>query len=316
MALLRFLFSRVLVTLPVLVIVALLTFSMISITPGDPAALAAGESATPEMIEETRERLGLNEPTHVRFARWSSGAIRGDLGESLFSGQSVTAVILDRLPVTFALTGAAIVVGLVIALPAGLFAARRPGSVLDRSTVLVTSLGISAPDFFVALLLIGLFALQLEWLPATGYAPLSEGLVAWSRSILLPATALGVGVAAELTRHVRGAMADVLEQDYVRTAYAKGLSSPSIMVKHALRNAALPVVTVLGLQIRRLLGGTVIVESIFAINGVGSLAVRAVFHRDFPMLMGVALVTGLTVLVVNLLVDMSYGYLNPKVRVN
>jgi peptide/nickel transport system permease protein len=190
----------------------------------------------------------------------------------------------------------------------------RRGSWMDRATIFTTSLGIAAPEFFIGLLLVLVVALELGLLPATGYVPFADDPVEWFLRLVLPSLTLGVGVAAELARQVRGAMIDVLSRDYIQTARAKGLSTLSIIVKHGLKNAAIPVVTVLGLQIRRLLGGAVIVEQIFAMNGVGSLAVRAVFLRDLPVLLGVALITAVIVLVVNLFVDMSYGYFDPKVR--
>jgi peptide/nickel transport system permease protein len=193
-------------------------------------------------------------------------------------------------------------------------AAMRRGSWIDRATIFTTSLGIAAPEFFIGLLLVLVVALNFGWLPATGYVPFADDPVEWALRLVLPSITLGVGVAAELARQVRGSMIDVMSRDYIQTARAKGLSAQAIIVKHGLKNAAIPIVTVLGLQIRRLLGGAVIVEQIFAMNGVGSLAVRAVFLRDLPVLLGVALITAIIVLLVNLLVDMSYSYFDPKVR--
>ena len=240
--------------------------------------------------------------------------LHGDLGVSFTSGKPVTELIFDRMPITLSLTAGATLIGLLIAVPLGVFAATKRGSWLDRVTIFGTSLGIAAPEFFIGLLLVLLVALQWGLLPATGYIPFSEDPVEWLARLTLPSITLGLGVAAELARQVRGAMIDVLSRDYIQTARAKGLSTLSIIVKHGLKNAAIPVVTVLGLQIRRLLGGTVIVEQIFAMNGVGSLAVRAVFLRDLPVLLGVALTTAVIVLLVNLIVDISYGYFDPKVR--
>ena len=314
MKILSFLWRRLLASVPMLVIVALITFLLLHITPGDPAAVAAGENATQQAIEEARQRLGLDQPFAVQFWRWLNKVVVGDLGTSFVSSRPVADVILERLPITLSLTLGATVLGLLIAIPLGVFAAVQRDSWLDRATIFTTSLGIAAPEFFIGLLAILLFALHLGWLPATGYVPFGEDPVQWAVRLILPSVALGLGVAAELTRQVRGAMRDVLQRDYIQTARAKGLSTLSVIFKHGLKNAAIPVVTVLGLQIRRLLGGTVIVEQIFAINGVGSLAVRAVFTRDLPVLLGVALVSAVIVLIVNLIVDMSYGYLDPKVR--
>jgi peptide/nickel transport system permease protein len=313
-AFLRFVGKRVLSTLPVLVIVALLTFVMLELTPGDPASVVAGAEASPEAVEAAREQLGLNAPLHERFTDYIGSVAVGDLGESYTSGNPVLGTILDRLPVSLSLTLGSLLIGLLIAVPAGIFAAVKSGTWMDRVTIFNTSLGISSPEFFVGLLLILLFSLTLGWFPATGYVPFGEDPAQWALRLVLPSLTLGIGVAAELTRHVRGSMREVLQRDYIQTARAKGLSGASVIGKHALKNASLPVVTVLGLQVRRLLAGTVIVEQIFAMNGIGTLAVRAVFLRDLPTLLGVALVTAVIVLVVNLLVDLSYGYLDPKVR--
>lgn len=311
---LRYIWRRVISTIPMLVLVGLITFLLIHITPGDPAAVVAGENASLEAIEEARHRLGLDQPFLVQFFHWLVAVLHGDLGTSFTSGKPVTELILDRLPITLSLTTGATLIGLLIAIPLGVFAATQRNSWLDRTTIFFTSLGIAAPEFFIGLLLVLLVALELNLLPATGYTPFADDPLDWAARLVLPSITLGLGVAAELARQVRGAMIDVLSRDYIQTARAKGLSGLSIVVKHGLKNAAIPVVTVLGLQIRRLLGGTVIVEQIFAMNGVGSLAVRAVFLRDLPVLLGVALVTAIVVLLVNLLVDLSYGYFDPKVR--
>ncbi|MGY1917027.1 ABC transporter permease [Blastococcus sp. SYSU DS0973] len=314
MAFMRFVGKRILSTLPVLVIVVLLTFLMLELTPGDPASVVAGADASAEAIEAARKQLGLNAPLHERFTEYISSVAVGDLGESFTSGVPVLESIIDRLPVSLSLTLGALLIGLLIAIPAGIFAAVKSGSWLDRFTIFNTSIGMSSPEFFVGLILILVFSLTLGWFPATGYVPFGEDPAEWALRLILPSLTLGIGVAAEVTRHVRASMRDVLQRDYIQTARAKGLSTASVIGKHGLKNAALPVVTVLGLQVRRLLAGTVIVEQIFAMNGIGTLAVRAVFLRDLPTLLGVALVTAVIVLFVNLLVDLSYGYLDPKVR--
>lgn len=310
----RYFYRRLISTIPMLVMVGLITFLLIHITPGDPAAVVAGENASQEAIEAARHRLGLDQPFLVQFWRWLVAVLHGDLGTSFTSGKPVTELIFNRMPITLSLTAGATLIGLLIAVPLGVLAATKRGSWLDKSTIFATSLGIAAPEFFIGLLLVLLVALELGWLPATGYIPFEDDPVEWARRLILPSITLGLGVAAELARQVRGAMIDVLSRDYIQTARAKGLSNYAIVIKHGLKNAAIPVVTVLGLQIRRLLGGTVIVEQVFAMNGVGSLAVRAVFLRDLPVLLGVALTTAVIVLIVNLLVDLSYGYFDPKVR--
>jgi peptide/nickel transport system permease protein len=314
MSTLLYLLRRILSTIPILALVGLITFLLIHLTPGDPAAVVAGENASQEAIEAARHRLGLDQPFLVQFWHWLHGVITGDLGTSFTSGRPVVELIFDRLPITLSLTAGSTLVGLGIAVPLGVLAAIRRGTWIDRITIFTTSLGIAAPEFFIGLILVLVVALNFGWLPATGYIPFADDPLEWFLRLVLPSVTLGVGVAAELARQVRGAMIDVLSRDYIQTARAKGLSTLSIIVKHGLKNAAIPVVTVLGLQIRRLLGGAVIVEQIFAMNGVGSLAVRAVFLRDLPVLLGVALITAVVVLFVNLLVDMSYSYFDPKVR--
>jgi len=311
---LRYLGRRAVSTVPMLLLVGLITFLLIHITPGDPASVVAGENATEEAIQDARRRLGLDKPFLVQFFTWLTSVLAGDLGTSFTSGKPVTELIFERMPITLSLTAGATLIGLLIAIPFGVFAATHRGSWADRTTILITSMGIAAPEFFIGLLLVLVVALEWGLLPATGYTPFTEDPIEWARGLILPSLALGLGIAAELTRQVRGAMIDVLARDYIQTARAKGLSLFSIIVKHGLKNAAIPVVTVLGLQIRRLLGGTVIVEQIFAMNGVGSLAVRAVFHRDLPVLLGVALTTAVIVLIINLIVDLSYSYFDPKVR--
>ena len=311
---LLYLIRRIAAAIPILILVGLITFLLIHLTPGDPAAVVAGENASMEAIEAARHRLGLDQPFLVQFWHWLRAVSVGDLGTSFTSGRPVTELIFDRMPITLSLTAGSTLIGVGLAVPLGVFAAIKRGSYLDRITIFGTSLGIAAPEFFIGLLLVLVVALNWGWLPATGYIPFAEDPVEYFRRLALPSLTLGLGVAAELARQVRGAMIDVLSRDYIQTARAKGLSTLSIIVKHGLKSASIPVVTVLGLQIRRLLGGAVIVEQIFAMNGVGSLAVRAVFLRDLPVLLGVALTTAVVVLFVNLLVDMSYGYFDPKVR--
>jgi peptide/nickel transport system permease protein len=309
-----YLCRRLVATIPILILVGLITFLLIHLTPGDPAAVVAGENASQEAIDAARHRLGLDQPFLVQFWHWLRAVVVGDLGTSFTSGRPVTELIFDRMPITLSLTAGATLIGVGMSVPLGVFAAINRGSYLDRMTIFGTSLGIAAPEFFIGLLLVLVVALNWGWLPATGYIPFADDPLEYFARLTLPSITLGLGVAAELARQVRGAMIDVLSRDYIQTARAKGLSTFSIIVKHGLKNAAIPVVTVLGLQIRRLLGGAVIVEQIFAMNGVGSLAVRAVFLRDLPVLLGVALTTAVIVLFVNLLVDMSYSYFDPKVR--
>ena len=306
---------RLTTAIPLLVIVSFIVFFLLHLSPGDPAARAAGGSdALPADIIAARERLGLNEPLHIQYLEWLRGLVVLDLGTSLFSSRPVTEAIASALPVTLSLTFGAVVVALLIAIPTGILAARRQGGALDRLIMIGASLGIALPNFFVGLMLVLVFALTVRWFPATGYVDLLTDPWRWLQHMTLPWIALGIAVAAELARHLRGALRDVLSQDYVRTAYAKGLPGRLAIGKHGLKNAAIPVVTVLGLQIRALLGGVVVIEQVFSLPGLGSLAVHAVFNHDYPIVQGVAMVSVAIVLIVNWVVDLSYGYFNPRVR--
>ena len=305
---------RLVAVIPLLVLVTFMAYGIILLVPGDPAITIAGENATPEQVEATRERLGLNDPFVVQYGRWVGNAVRGDLGNSLFATRPVRQAIFERLPITLALTFSALVLAVVVAVPAGILAAMRKGTWLDRATTVSATLGVALPNFWLGLVLVLIFAIYNPWLPATGYAAFSDGVWEWAQHMILPAIALGAAACAEVTRQLRSAVIDVLHQDYVRTARAKGLRGPKVVGKHVLKNAAVPVVTVLGLQVTRLLGGAVIIEQVFAIPGLGQLAVSAVFNRDIPIILGVVVVAALVAIVVNLLVDLSYGWFNPKVR--
>ena len=310
----RFILQRLLALVPLLLVVSLLVFAMVLLIPGDPAYQLAGEDATPEEVEAIREDLGLNDPVLVRYGRWLGRVVQGDLGTSLFSDQPVLEVILERLPVTLSLAAAAIVISLVVSIPAGLIAGTRPGTAADRVVTVGSSLGLAVPNFWLGLMLVLILAIRNPWFPATGYVPISESLLGWWQHIALPAFTLGFSAAAILTRQLRGAMVEVMEQDYVRTARAKGLPYRKVVGKHALKNAAIPMVTILGVQVNALLGGTIIVEQVFGMPGIGQLAVASVFTRDLPMIQGVVVMAVLVAVLVNLLVDISYGYFNPKVR--
>lgn len=311
---LRFILQRLLAVIPLLLIVSLLVFSLVLLIPGDPAYQLAGEDATPEEVEAIRESMGLNDPVLIRYARWLGAVLQGDLGTSLFSDQPVLDVILERLPVTLSLAISAVGIALLISVPAGLVAGTRPGRGLDRAVTLASSIGLALPNFWLGLLLVLLLAIQNPWFPATGYVALTESPLAWWQHLVLPAFTLGLSASAILTRQLRGAMIEVMQLDYVRTARAKGLPWRSVVTKHALKNAAIPMVTILGLQVNGLLGGTIIVEQIFGMPGIGQLAVASVFTRDLPMIQGVVIMAVFVAVLINLLVDISYGYFNPKVR--
>ncbi|MCF7550524.1 ABC transporter permease [Pseudonocardia sp. WMMC193] len=299
---------------PLLFLVSLGVFALVLMIPGDPAITIAGENATEAQIEATRERLGLNDPLLVQYAGWAGNALTGDLGSSLFSNESVVGAIAGRFPVTLSVTFAAMVIALLIAVPAGIVAALRRGRWQDRAATLFASVGISLPNFWVGILLIMAFALAFPIFPAVGYTPLSEGVGPWVVGLVLPGITLGTTLAAEITRQLRGSLSDTLQKDFIRTARANGLRPGAVIGRHGLKNAAVPVVTVLGFQIGFLLGGSVIVERVFGLPGLGDLAIRAVLQRDIPMIQGIVVVAALIVMLVNLVVDLSYGWLNPKVR--
>jgi len=300
--------------IPILLGVSLLIFVLIALVPGDPAAILAGDNATPQQIAQIRAGLGLDEPLPVRYLEWLGGALQGDLGESFINGEPVLGVILSRVAVTASLVGFTVLLTLLIGPPAGLAAARRPGGVVDRVVTALAAMAIAVPPFWFGLILVLVLAVQLGWFPALGYSPLGDGLEAWVSHLFLPALTLALLPAAEVAMQLRASLADVLTRDYVITAEAKGLSARSVLLKHALKNAAMPVVTVFGYRFAQVLGGTVTIETVFALPGLGTVAVASVLTRDVPVLLGLIVFTTLVVIVVNLLVDISYGYLNPKVR--
>jgi len=311
---LKFFALRVLATVPVLVLVTFVAFGLVLLIPGDPAVTIAGPDATVEQVAAVRDRLGLDRPTVVQYWDWVTAAVAGDLGTSLFTSRPVATSIGDGLPVTIALAATALVFSLLIAVPTAIVSALRRGTWIDRIAGIGSSLGIAMPSFWLGLVFVLIFSLALGWLPATGYVPLTEDPAGWLSHLLLPALTLGIAGAAESARQLRGSIIGVLQQDYVRTAWAKGLRGRMVIGKHVLKNASVPLVTVLGLQITALLGGAVLVEQVFGVPGLGQVAINAVTTRDIPVIQGIVLVAVLVAVVSNLLVDLAYGYLNPKVR--
>lgn len=306
---------RLLALVPLLFLVSLGVFSLTLLLPGDPAiTLAGGEGASPEDIEEVREALGLNDPFPVRYGRWVAGVLHGDFGRSLDSGKPVSDEIRARFPVTFGIAIMAILVALSIGVPAGILGGVRPGSLADRLGVLAASIGIAIPSFWLAMILIAFLAVQLGWLPAIGYRGFGQSPVDWLRHVVMPALALGTAASAAMARQLRAALVDVLGTNYVRTAWAKGAGSGRVLAKHALKNAALPAITILGLQFSALLGGTVIIEQIFGIPGLGSYSLRAIIANDLPVIQAVTIVFVLVHVLFNLLVDLAYGLLDPRIR--
>jgi peptide/nickel transport system permease protein len=311
---LKFVLWRLLSTIPVILLVTFVVFGITLLIPGDPAATIAGPDATVEQVQAVRDRLGLDDPFIVQYVNWLGNALQGDLSTSLFTSRPVSTTIGDAFPVTATLTLAAMVISLSISVPLAIVSAMRRGSWVDRLATVGSTLGIALPSFWVGLILVLLFSVNLAWLPATGYVPITDDFVGWFRHMVLPATALGIAAAAESARQLRGSIVEVLQQDYVRTARMKGLRKPMVIGKHVLKNASVPLVTVVGLQVTLLLGGAVVIESIFGLPGLGQVAIAAVTTRDMPVIQGVVLVAVLVAMASNLLVDLAYAYLNPRVR--
>lgn len=311
---LRLIVQRLLALLPLLFIVSVLTFSFTSLLPSDPVDLIIGDTGTQEQYEIVRERLGMNEPVVVRYFQWLGRAVQGDLGTSFFNSVSVTGAVMQRLPVTLSLTAVSALIAIVVGIAAGIAAALRPRSWVDRFATLGATFGQAVPNFWFGLILVAFFAVNLRWFPATGFTPISASPWDWLRSVTLPAVALGLSASAAIARQVRSAMVGVLQQDYIRAARAQGLPARRVLFRHALTNAMVPVVAVLSFQITVLLGGSLIVEQVFAINGLGTLAITAVRQQDIPMIQGLVLVMVALVVIVQLATDVIYGLLNPKAR--
>jgi peptide/nickel transport system permease protein len=305
---------RVLATIPVMAVVALFVFSLLYFAPGDPAAIIAGDQATPEQIAHIRASLGLDRPFLVRFGEWSWHILHGDLGTSIFTNLPVSHMIAQRLEPTFSLMLLTLILSLVVAIPMGVVAAWRQGSWIDRLIMVVAVFGFSTPVFVIGYLLAYVFALQLDWLPVQGYTPIAEGLWPFLQSLILPAVTLGGIYIALIARITRASMLEVLSQDYVRTARAKGLGERAVLFVHALKNAAVPIVTVAGLGVALLIGGAEVTESVFAIPGLGRLTVDAILRRDYPVIQGVVLLFSFVYVLVNLLVDLLYSLFDPRIR--
>jgi peptide/nickel transport system permease protein len=310
----RFLVQRLLATIPVLFVVAVIVFLLLRLTPGDPAAVIAGDIATVEQIEQIRESLGLNRPLLSQFGIWIGNLLQGDLGESFFFRMRVTELIAQRLEPTLALALCTIVLAVLIAVPLGTLAAWRHGGWLDRALMGFSTLGFSVPVFVLAYMLIWLVSLKLGWLPVQGYRRLSEGFGPFIRHLILPSVTLSVIYVALIARVTRAAVSEALTEDYVRTARAKGLPERRVLIRHALKNAAVPIVTVIGIGLALLIGGVVVTESVYAIPGLGRLTVDAVLARDFPTIQGVILLFSVAYVLINLLIDLSYLALDPRIR--
>ena len=310
---LRYIQRRLLMLLPVLLGISVIVFLVMHLAPGDPALILAGPTATASEIAAIREKLGLNEPIYVQYWRFLSNALRGDLGESVQSGESVSAMLAQRFPNTVALAVAAMIVAMIIGLTSGIIAAVKKGSVFDSASMVTALLGISLPNFWLGLMLMLIFAVRLRWFPVAGYNG-QWWTVTGIKQLTLPAITLGVQTAALLARITRSSMLEVMRADFVRTARAKGLSQMVTIGKHVFRNALIPVATVIGINFGGLLGGTVVTESVFAINGVGRTMVQAITSRDFPVVQGAVLLVASTFVLMNLLVDVIYAVLDPRIR--
>jgi peptide/nickel transport system permease protein len=308
---------RLLSLIPVMLVVSFVVFMLVELVPGDAATtVAGGVNATPERIAEVREDLGLDDPVLERYWHWLTDAVQLDFGRSYVNqaGPSVAEEIRDRLPVSIGLALAGLFVAIVIGIPLGILAGMRPGGVVDRVSVTGTSFGLAIPNFVLAFFLIQFFAIERGWFPASGYTKFSESPTGWLEHIALPAISLGVIAAASVARQTRAAIVDVLQSNYVRTAFSVGTGTSKTVVKYAFKNAAIPTVTVLGLQLAGLIGGVVIIEQIFAIPGLGNYMLRALSLPDVPVIQAVTLTFVVVYVVLNLIVDISYGYLNPRVR--
>jgi peptide/nickel transport system permease protein len=308
---------RLAAMVPLLVLITLAVYALVLLIPGDPArTLAGGLNAQPSEIARIRHQLHLDEPFLAQYWNWVTHAVHGDLGTSLFQHESVASAIGSRFPLTLSLALGGLAVSVLIGLPMGILAGTRPGTVADRSTTAVSSAGIAMPDFWLAILLALVFAVKLHVLPDLGYVRLTQSPWGWFEHLLLPWIALGVAGGATLARQVRGEMVDVLDSDYIRTARSLGIPERRVIGRLALKNALTPAMTIVGIQFAYLLGGTVIIEQIFSIPGLGSLMLQAIDTKDLPVIQGVVLLTAVIFVVVNLVVDIGYGILNPKVRVS
>ena len=311
---LAYLIRRLLSTVVVMTIVAVFVFLLLHLSPGDPAAIIAGDNATNDQIAGIRKQLGLDDPLPVQFARWASRVVQGDLGQSIYSSIPVTTLIAQRLEPTISLAITTLLLAVSLALLAGVTAAARVGSLFDRGVMTFAVLGFSVPAFVVGYSLVYVFSMQLRWLPVQGYKPFADGLWDWFRHLILPSITLGIAYVALIARITRASMLEVLSEDYMRTARAKGVANSSRLLKHALKNAAVPIVTVIGLGVALLISGVVITETVFNLPGVGRLTVDAITRRDYPIIQGVILVFSGVYVLINLLVDLSYALFDPRIR--
>jgi len=300
--------------IPVMLVVGVFVFSLLHLAPGDPAAIIAGDNATEANVARIRASLGLDRPLLEQFASWGWATLRGDLGVSMFSNIAVTTLVQQRIGPTVSLAVTTMLVAISVAITLGVLAAWKAGSLLDRAVMALAVTGFSVPVFVVGYILVYFFALQLHWLPVQGYMPLSEGFWPWLRHLILPSLALGMAYVALIARITRASMLEVLAEDYIRTATAKGVATLPMLLSHALKNAAVPIITVIGIGVALLMSGVVITESVFNIPGVGRLVVDAITRRDYPIIQGVMVIFAAVYVLINLVIDILYCFIDPRIR--
>ena len=305
---------RILATIPVMVVVALFVFSLLHLSPGDPAAIIAGDTATLDDIARIRQKLGLDQPLYIQFVTWVWHLLHGDLGISIFTNLPVSKLIAQRVEPTVTLTISTLIISIATAIPMGVLAAWKAGAWIDRLVMVFAVIGFSVPSFVLAYLLIYVFAISTDLLPVQGFVSIHDGFWPFLSHIAMPSLALGMIFAALIARMTRASMLDVLAQDYIRTAQAKGLSNDRVLIRHALKNAAVPIATIIGVSFALLISGVVVTETVFAIPGLGRLTVDAILRRDYPIIQGIILVFSAAYVLVNLLVDLSYTFLDPRIR--
>jgi peptide/nickel transport system permease protein len=311
---LGYVIRRLLSTVLVLVIVGVFVFLLLHLSPGDPAAIIAGDNATSDQIDAIRRKLGLEDPLPVQFLRWAGHVLTGDLGVSIFSNEPVLKLVGQRLEPTISLALTTLVIAVTLAVTFGVIAAWKAGSLIDRLLMVLSVIGFSVPGFVIGYVLIYTFAIWLQWLPVQGYTPIAEGFTPWLRNLVLPSVTLGLAYMALIARITRATMLEVLEEDYIRTANAKGAATMAVLIRHGLRNAGVPIVTIVGIGVALLISGVVITETVFNIPGVGRLVVDAITKRDYPIIQGTILLIAAVYAIINLLVDLSYVILDPRIR--
>ncbi|KGA96010.1 glutathione ABC transporter permease [Alkalihalobacillus alcalophilus ATCC 27647 = CGMCC 1.3604] len=310
----KFILRRVGLMGAILFLVSVIIFSLVNVLPGDPATLILGQEATPEALESLREEMGLNQPLIIQYFEWVTGVLQGDFGHSIRDNTPVTTILVQKIPVTLQLTIMSFFIAIMIAVPVGIISATRKGTLWDYSSTLFALSGVSIPPFFLGILLIFVFAVTLGWLPPSGYVPLSEDFTRSLMLMILPAITIGIRLSAELTRMLRSSLLEVLQADFIRTGYAKGLLERGVVFGHAFRNALIPVITVSGLQMATFLGGAVITETIFAVPGIGQLVVTSILTRDFPVVQGAVMFMAFAVILINFMVDILYTVLDPRIK--